>query len=456
MRSIRVQVKLSIIFIALVSGALLTTTYFIYQQAVIQQKENLRSRILVLAKVASMFIDGDKHSQIKPTMESQDTPLYKEVRQELRKVRDIDPLIYDVYTMVKTNNEDNLMFVVDSGDKERIIAYCGERYNISKMPQMKSAFVSPTVDRDFSTDKWGVWLSGYAPVFNSSKEVVGIVGLDISAASVHDMEKVLARRFALVLILGILISLLTAWIVAEGITSPLRMLMLAVREIQHGNFKYRVNIKSRDELRELASAFNNMTDTLMQAQFKLQEYYLNTIKSLARALEAKDPYVKGHSERVTFYAVNIAKRMNLPESDVKLLEDLCILHDIGKIGIPEDVLNKVDLLTDEEWRLIKMHPKIGEDILEHIESLRPGISIVKDHHERVDGKGYPRGLSKEEISRLAAIVTVADSFDAMTSDRPYRKALTKNEAIAELKEKRETQFDGEVIDVFLAYLQEYN
>ncbi|MBU1998527.1 MAG: HD domain-containing phosphohydrolase [Candidatus Omnitrophota bacterium] len=454
MRNIGVQVKLSVTFIILVAVSLMVTTFFIYQQAVIQQKENLRARILALAKVSSSMIDGDKFVQIKPVLESQATPAYQEIKMVLGRIRDTEPLIDSVYTMVKSNKDNILIFVVDSGDRQRIIAYAGERYDISLLPEAKLAFRQPTVEKEFSVDKWGTWLSGYSPIYTSSGQVVGIVGVDVSASSIKQLEVALARRFFVVLILGILISLLVAWMVAKGITSPLRVLMSAVKEIEKGNFKYKVNIKSKDELRDLAVAFNNMTDSLSVAQVKLQEYYLNTIKSLARALEAKDAFVKGHSERVTFYAVNIAKRMGLSESDVKLLEDLSILHDIGKIGIPEEVLNKVEVLSEEEWRLIKMHPKIGEDILGHVESLAPGLSIIRDHHERVDGRGYPRGLSKEEITRLASIVTVADSYDAMTSDRPYRKALTKNEAIAALKENKNSQFDSDVVDAFLSYLQE--
>ncbi|MDP2044183.1 MAG: HD-GYP domain-containing protein, partial [Candidatus Omnitrophota bacterium] len=229
-------------------------------------------------------------------------------------------------------------------------------------------------------------------------------------------------------------------------------LILGAKEVGRGNLNFKVKIQSKDEIGELADTFNKMTDGIQKTQVKLQQYYLDTIRSLARALEAKDSYTKGHSQRVSEYALNLAKCLRLNQEEIKLLEELSILHDIGKIGIPEKVLNKQGPLSEEEWRLIKKHPEIGEDILKHIEFLKPGISIVSHHHERPDGKGYPHGLKKEKISLLASIVAIADAYDAMTSDRPYRKAFAKDEAIAMIEKNTGTQFDNRVVEAFIEYL----
>lgn len=448
------QVKLSLIFITLLVIVLLVITYFIYQRAIMQQKEELRGKILSLAKLASMLIDGDKHSQIKPQINSQGTALYKELKTVLKKIRDIDPLIDSVYTMVRTEKENIWMFVVDSGDKRGIIAYCGERYDVSGLPQMQLAFNMPSVDKELSQDRWGIWLSGYAPIHNQGGQTVAIVGLDVSAKSIRQMQLLLAKRFLWVLAFGIILSLLMGWFVARRITSPLRSLMLGVREVQRGNFENKVTVKSKDEIQELAAAFNKMIEGLKQTQDKLQRNYLNTIQSLAQALEAKDPYTRGHSERVKRYAVDIAQRLGLSDEEIRLLEDICILHDIGKIGIPEKILAKPGLLSEEEWQIVKMHPIIGEKILQHIEFLKPGLSIIRDHHERPDGKGYPHNLKMDEISLLASVVSVADAFDAMISHRPYRKAFTKDEAIAILKENKGHQFNSHIVEVFIGYLEE--
>jgi len=452
MMRIGFQVKLSIIFIVLSVIILVVTTYFIYQQAIMQQKEELRGKIVSLAKLASMLIDADKHSQIDPQMSSQNTALYKETKAVLKKIRDIDPLIDSVYTMVKTEKEDIWMFVVDSGDRKGVTAYCGERYDVSHLPQMQLAFNMPSVDKEPTIDKWGIWLSGYAPIYNGAGKAVAIVGLDVSAKSIRQMQLILAKKFLWVLALGIILSLLMGWFVSRKITHPLRRLILGVREVGQGNFEKKVEVKSRDEIQELAAAFNKMTEGLKQSQARLQRNYLNTIQSLAQALEAKDPYTRGHSERVKRYAVDIAKRLGVSEEEIRLLEDICILHDIGKIGIPEGILGKPSPLSEEEWRVVKMHTLIGEKILEHIEFLKPGLSIIRDHHERPDGKGYPHKLKMDEISLLASIVAVADAFDAMTSNRPYRKAFSKDEAISILKQNKGSQFNGRVVDAFISGL----
>lgn len=454
MKRIGFQLKLSVIFIVLLVFILMTTTYFIYKKAVIQQKEELRSKILSLAKLSSMLIDIGKHSQIEPRMESQNTLPYKEISAVLKKIRDIDPIIDSVYTMVKTEKKNIWMFVVDSGDKRRRTAYCGERYDVSRLPQMKLAFDMPSVDKELTVDKWGVWLSSYAPIYNQQGQAVAIIGLDIAAKSIRNMQLLLAKRFLGVLVLGMIFSFLMSALMARNITTPLRQLITGVREVGQGNFRQKVELNSRDELEDLAAAFNKMTDELLETQTKLQYYYLDTIKSLAQVLEAKDPYTRGHSERVARYAVNIARRLGFGERDIELLEEVCILHDIGKIGIPERILSKPGPLSEEEWQIVRLHPKIGEDILRHIEFLQPGLTVVRDHHERPDGKGYPYGLKLDEISTLAAIVSVADAFDAMVSDRPYRKAFTKEEAIKILIENKDRQFKARLVDIFIDSLRQ--
>lgn len=453
MRKFSFQLKLSLIFIILLVIILLTTTFFIYQRAISQQKEQLRGRILSLAKFASIFIDGDKHSRIDFKNWRISTE-YKEIKAVLEKIRNVDPLIDSAYTMVKTEKKNIWRFVVDSGDKKGVFAYCGEYYNISHLPEMQLAFFMPSVDKKLNRDKWGMWLSGYAPVYDSSGQAVAIVGLDVSAKSIRYMQVILAKKFLIVLIFGVIISLFMGWVVAIGITRPLNNLTRGVKEVEKGNFENRVDINTKDEIEELAVAFNKMTKGLKEMQDRLQRNYLNTIQSLSHALEAKDPYIRGHSERVKRYAVAIAGRLGLSEGDIRLLEDICILHDIGKIGVPESILTKSEPLSEKEWQIIKMHPIIGEEILKHIEFLKPGLSIIRDHHERPDGKGYPHNLKVEEISLLASIIAVADAFDAMTSDRPYRKAFAQDKAVAVLRDNIGTQFNSLVVETFIDCLTE--
>ncbi len=186
----------------------------------------------------------------------------------------------------------------------------------------------------------------------------------------------------------------------------------------------------------------------------LQKTYFETIRALVNAIEAKDKYTAGHSERTTEYAIKIAKKMGLTEKRIRLLQHAAILHDIGKIGTDISILRKEGKLTDEEWEAIKEHPLIGERILEPVEFLKEVRMIIHQHHERPDGRGYPNGLKLENLSLLARIISVADAFEAMTSDRPYRKALTIEETINELRRHSGTQFDPEVVDALIKVLEE--
>jgi putative nucleotidyltransferase with HDIG domain len=333
-------------------------------------------------------------------------------------------------------------------------AWCGEAYDVSRYPDMRVAFDGPSVDREFTKDKWGVFQSSYAPIYNKDGKAVAIVGLDVRAESVLAMKYFILRVFLGILFFGIIVSLFLGWFFSRSITNPVSRLMVGVKELAKGNLKYKVEITSRDELAQLAAAFNKMTDELSNEKEKLQRYYIETIKSLIRALEAKDYYTSGHSERVARYATLIARHLSLSEKDIRLLEEVASLHDIGKMGIPEEILDKNGPLNKEESEIIKKHPLVGKEILKPIEFLEPGLSVVSDHHERQDGGGYPRGLKSEQISLFAAIATVADAYDAMTSDRPYRKALSQDEAIQVLEKNKGTQFDSRVVEAFVEHLRE--
>ena len=185
----------------------------------------------------------------------------------------------------------------------------------------------------------------------------------------------------------------------------------------------------------------------------LESAYMRTVMALTSAIDAKDHYTKDHSEHVTRYGIAIAKEMGLSEEQINDLDKACKLHDLGKIGVHDQILTKPGRLTDEEWEEIKMHTIKGAMILKPLIFLSGVIKLVEQHHERYDGKGYPYGLKGENILLGARIMAVADSFDAMVTDRPYRKALSKEEAIEELKRNKGKQFDPEIVDLFLRVLE---
>jgi len=181
----------------------------------------------------------------------------------------------------------------------------------------------------------------------------------------------------------------------------------------------------------------------------LKDLIFNIIKSLISAIDAKDHYTRGHSERVTDLSVAIGRAMGLEDEIIETLQMAGLLHDIGKIGVPEAVLLKEGKLTIEEWAFIKAHPDYGVRIIEHIKQMEEIIPLVRHHHERFDGRGYPEGRKGSEIPLGARIINVADAYDAMTSNRPYRKKLSEDVARDELKNNAGSQFDREVVNVFL-------
>jgi len=182
----------------------------------------------------------------------------------------------------------------------------------------------------------------------------------------------------------------------------------------------------------------------------IRESFINSVKSLVHALEAKDVYTSGHSQRVTDIATNIAEAMHWDEAQLEKIRLAGILHDIGKIGVPESILNKPGKLEKDEFEIVKTHCEIGERILRSVITDEEILKAIRHHHERYDGTGYPDGLPGDRIPQGARILAAADAYDAMTSDRPYRRAMTHSQACIELEKKSGLQFDPEVASIFLA------
>jgi HD-GYP domain-containing protein (c-di-GMP phosphodiesterase class II) len=182
---------------------------------------------------------------------------------------------------------------------------------------------------------------------------------------------------------------------------------------------------------------------------RIEKNYFSTIEALTAAIEAKDPYTRGHSKRVTQFAITLAERFGVSDTDIRNLQYGATLHDIGKIGISGKILNKSGQLTEAEYDVIKRHPVIGERIIERVDFLQGARPIVRGHHERFDGTGYPDGLRDEEIPFLARIASVVDFFDALTSDRPYRRAYSTEQALLMVRESIGREFDPMVAREFL-------
>jgi len=205
----------------------------------------------------------------------------------------------------------------------------------------------------------------------------------------------------------------------------------------------------------LHSMVHMKNEELNRTYDQLRNGYMDTIEALRLAVDAKDIYTRGHSDRVSYFATLIGKAMNLPQDQIELLRISGFFHDVGKIGTGDDILAKTDRLNDAEYEEVKKHPLKGAQILSAVFMFKQVVPIVQYHHERIDGMGYPHGLRGEQIPFLARIISVVDAFDAMTSDRQYRSRMDVEHAKNQLVQGRGTQFDSQVVDVFLGLLERY-
>jgi HD-GYP domain-containing protein (c-di-GMP phosphodiesterase class II) len=258
-----------------------------------------------------------------------------------------------------------------------------------------------------------------------------------------------ARRRSLKLVGAVTaLAVLLGMVFAGQISHPIHALARGARELASGNYAARVSVRSRNEVGILAEAFNQMGEEIQKAIEQIRraaavnkELFVGSIRMLANAIDEKDPYTRGHSDRVAYYARLIARHMGMPDDEVERVYLSGILHDVGKIGIEDKILRKAGALTDEEYEIMKQHPKKGEYILAAVPMLKDMTGDGLRHHENVDGSGYPDKLTGDQIPLLGRIVSVADAFDAMTTDRPYSKAWTYEKALARLRELAGKKFD---------------
>jgi diguanylate cyclase (GGDEF)-like protein/putative nucleotidyltransferase with HDIG domain len=194
--------------------------------------------------------------------------------------------------------------------------------------------------------------------------------------------------------------------------------------------------------------------TSEKLQTLLEDNHMEAIEALSAAVDAKDHYTRGHSDSVTRYSLALAKKLGLSESELENLKAAALLHDIGKIGTPDSILRKPGPLKIDEWQIIEDHPRIGSEILEKVQQLSSIVPAVRHHHERYDGLGYPNGLVGRNIPLIARIIALADSYDAMTSDRTYRRALSPEEALEEMRRCAGTQFDPELVEIFIEIVKD--
>jgi len=296
-------------------------------------------------------------------------------------------------------------------------------------------------------------LGTYSPVMSLNWAVIVQKPRNEAYAGVIEMQS-RARLLALV---AVLLSILVSIFAARRITNPLQVLTQSSRALARGDFSQRVNLWSRTEIGELAHTFNTMSDDLehfvedlKRAAEENRELFMGSIQMLAGAVDEKDPYTRGHSDRVTRYSLLIAKEMGLPETFLEILRVSAQLHDVGKIGIEDHILKKPGALSQEEFEVMKTHTTKGANILRPVTQLAEMLPGIELHHEALDGRGYPYGLQGDQIPLLARVIAVADTFDALTTTRPYQRAHTSEETLEIIKNLAGKRLDPKAVEALLA------
>jgi|GEM_PF-979417 len=637
--------KLALTLISLMMLISAFSGIFLYTRASDYIFEEVRSRIQAIATTGSLIVDAEKLNRIRNSNDMNGND-YKSIKSMLVKIRDINPLLEDVYLLRKSKDPNTTTFIVDAPLDDEDISLTGENLDVSSMPELKVGFIRTSADKQLTPDKWGNWLSGYAPIKDGYGNKIALLGVDMSANNLIHEQQILKNIAIICLSIAFIMACTLSLLLTRKFMNIVGAFSEAATAVSNGDLDLSLEIHRNDEIGRFAATFNSMIqnlrearDTLIKAtvrdmltglynhryfhenlereiehskrnnnemvvvifdldrfksindtlghpvgdsilrqlanvitqnmrstdiiaryggdefaailpnttleealdvserlrgaveshgfiantenendantvsiknkvisatitigiavyplhhttkdgllmaadialcrakhlsrnsvgaystsdagehQLDPQELYQilhnpNTaaIKSLAAAVDAKDKYTCGHSERVATYAVEIARSMGFDSDNINLLKVAGMLHDLGKIGVPDNVLNKPGALSKEERASIQQHPSVGESILRRAPQLDALLPAILFHHERWDGTGYPNGLAGIEIPLIARIMAVADSFDAMTSDRPYRKAMTVEAAMLELKANAGTQFDPDIVDAFI-------
>ncbi len=294
----------------------------------------------------------------------------------------------------------------------------------------------------------------YRRILDAGDAAVYVFG-SIDALTAQDTREARASLMRLAALALLLSAGASTWL-ARSISRPINELSSAVQSMT-ADRNLATRLKATGSSRELdgfSNSFNHLMEALAASESETRSTTVSAIRGLAAALDARDPYTAGHSDRVSLLSVGMARRLALSASDIEILRVGALLHDIGKIGVPDAVLQKPGSLTDEEFAIIKTHPTLGARILRTISFLANHVPIVELHHERPDGRGYPHGLSGTEIPVFASIVHVADAYDAMTTDRAYRDARSASEAVAELWRCAGSDFDVDAVRALVAVLTE--
>ncbi len=318
--------------------------------------------------------------------------------------------------------------------------------------QIQSALVPFSADVDGTKTEM---IGAYSTARLADGYEVGVIVMQDEARALASVAEMRTQAWLISMAFALL-ALLVGVVGARQMTLPILRLVHVAKQIAAGDFSTRVDTNNITEIGTLGETFNFMTDKVEEQIGKLakaaeenRELFVGTVKALAAAIDGKDKYTRGHSERVSRISVAIGRRMNLPEVELETLRISALLHDVGKIAIDDNILKKPAALTDAEFEIMKQHPVRGYKIMSQIPAMKDFLPGMYMHHEMVNGKGYPQGLTADEIPLQAKIVSVADTFDAMTIDRPYQKGMELQAALERLRTFVGTRYQEDVVEALI-------
>lgn len=345
------------------------------------------------------------------------------------------------------------------------------RVTASSNPALRGRDLSPSpLVQDFLRNPMRLTRTYPHPFPSTAGQVLGSVApvaglgwgvvVERPTADAFAPVRAMQRRTLVITALAALVALGVGLAMSRRLTGPIQELAAVSSEIADGNLAVRSEVQGSDEIARLAANFNHMSGSiealvrrLKHALRQNQELFLETIRTLAAAIDAKDPYTRGHSERVSSYSMAIARHLGLGQEEVFRVRIAAILHDVGKLGVRDSILNKPGGLSEDEYRIMRRHPDIGAQIMAPIRMLKDIIPGIRNHHETWDGSGYPDGLKGDEIPLVARIIGASDTFDAMTTNRPYQQAMPLEYVIGKMRAMSGTRFDPDVIDALLAAIE---
>lgn len=438
----RLTVKMVTLFVCVTLLGIVVTGVLIYQKQKQYLERNLGLMLLNIARTGALLIDGELHARVVSTRDPSSSA-YRQIRAVLAQIQVKNDLIDPVYTVVDFDADKRAarFMVISEGQTQP-----GETYRLvpaiikplsRTLQEGKASFTA------VYHNQHGAWITAFAPIRDAEGRIVGALDVDYRAAVYLELLGKQRQTILFFSLAGGLVALLLGAVVARWITRPVNALTATARRVVEGDLSQRVASKSKDEFGLMGNIFNLMTDRLQRSHEAL-------LGVLVRTLEAQSWGSPGELTRLARCSIILGKQIGLRPDQLQALEVGALLHHIGNVSVPPEILTKSEPLSDDEWSLVRTHPEVGRDILEKVPFLASGIDVVVAHHERFDGKGYPNRLAGDLIPITARIFAVVEAINAMTHPCPPRQPLSLESAMDEVRLAAGSQFDPRIVEAFLA------